>query len=417
MIVDVKRNRELKLKNAQNTQNENRAETITLVVPEEYEDYNKKIVFITPNGNVWDIITNNEYKITNAITKYKDVEFYIWLTKEVDGHTIDFRTKTKPLIFFNNIDASDEITEEEIGGVTTVINLLEEEIDKVENLNLEAEKIETVTTITITKKDGTTQEVEILDGAKGDKGDAPIRGVDYWTEEDKQEVEEEATQQIEGKIEEYNDNAALKTNTFNQNATEKTNNYNTNAEQKMSAYNTNATEKLNNYNTNATQKTTDYNTNASEKLSSYNQNATQKINAYDTNASDKLSAYNTNATQKVTDYNTNASDKLEAYNTNATQKINAYNTNATEKTQAFDEHTEEIQEEIEKLQTENARLKATLPTTTGTGQTVTLNKTAELDFVKPPLPMGNSEQVQYSGKNKFGINSNFPITKKRINFY
>ena len=73
MIADIKKNRKLLLTNARNTQNENRAETITLIVPEEYESFNKKIVFITPDGNVWDVITNNEYKITNAITKYKEV--------------------------------------------------------------------------------------------------------------------------------------------------------------------------------------------------------------------------------------------------------------------------------------------------------------------------------------------------------
>lgn len=54
---------------------------------------------------------------------------------------------------------------------------------------------------------------------------------------------------------------------------------------------------------------------------------------------------------------------------------------------------------IEALQIENARLKATLPTTTGEGTEVTLQNTAELEFIKPPLPRGNSEQVQYSGKN------------------
>ena len=58
--------------------------------------------------------------------------------------------------------------------------------------------------------------------------------------------------------------------------------------------------------------------------------------------------------------------------------------------------------DIEKLQTENARFKATLLTTGEvTGQDITLDKTAELEFIKPPLPMGNSEQVQYSGKNEF----------------
>ncbi|MEE0865503.1 MAG: hypothetical protein U0L98_01700 [Clostridia bacterium] len=137
MKVIAKKNRELALINAQNTQNENKAETIELTVPEEYEDYNKKIVFVTDDGIVWDIITNNEYKITNAITKYKQVDFYIWLTKEVNGESIDFRTKTKTLRFYHNEDASDEITPEEISGVNTVVNILEEEITKVDSLETE----------------------------------------------------------------------------------------------------------------------------------------------------------------------------------------------------------------------------------------------------------------------------------------
>lgn len=273
----------------------------------------------------------------------------------------------------------------------------------------------------IQKSNGATIEIEDKNGKttadvlNGEDGYTPVRGIDYWTEEDKQEVEEEATQQIEGKIEEYNENAAEKLNQYNQNSVQKTNDYNTNAEQKMSTYNTNATaklstynsnatEKFNNYNSNAEQKETNYNTNASSKLSEYNSNAETKKSAYDENATQKTNSFNTNATNKLTEYNTNHTEKMSAYNSNSTEKLNAFNENATQKTEDFDEHTEEIQDNIEKLQTENARLKATLPTTTGEGQNITLNKTAELEFKKPPLPMGNSEQVQYSGKNKFNIN-------------
>ena len=202
MKVIAKKNRELTLINAQNTQNENNVETITLVVPEEYEDYNKKIVFVTDDGTVWDIITNNEYKITNAITKYKQVDFYIWLTKEVDGENKDFRTKTRTLKFFHNKDASDEITPEEIHGVNTVVNILEEEIEKVENLNIEATKIGSTTTVTITKKDGTTESVEINDGANGQDGQdgqdgyTPQKGVDYYTQADKEEIENAVEEDI-----------------------------------------------------------------------------------------------------------------------------------------------------------------------------------------------------------------------------
>ena len=188
MKILAKQNRELIMINAQNTQNENDAEKIILQVPEQYEDFNKKIVFVTPDGNVWDIITNNEYLIKKAITKYKQVDFYIWLTKG----DVDFRSQTKTLKFYDNVDASDEITDEEIGRVNTVINLLEEEITKVENLeteidgkleevdtaidnihtaiqetenlNLDAEKVGQTTTITLTKKNGTTKVVHVDDG-------------------------------------------------------------------------------------------------------------------------------------------------------------------------------------------------------------------------------------------------------------
>lgn len=65
------------------------------------------------------------------------------------------------------------------------------------------------------------------------------------------------------------------------------------------------------------------------------------------------------------------------------------------------DNSQDIQdEEIERLQTENARFKATLPTTGEvTGQDITLDKTAEMEFIKPPLPMGNSEQESTTGKN------------------
>ncbi len=166
MKVIAKQNRDLVMINAQNTQNENDAEKILLQVPEKYEDFNKKIVFITPDGNVWDIITNNEYLIKKAITKYNQVDFYIWLTKD----DVDFRSQTKTLKFYHNVDASDEITDEEIGRVNTIVNILEEEIDKVENLNITAQKIGNTTTVTITKKDGTTESVEINDGVDGQNG-------------------------------------------------------------------------------------------------------------------------------------------------------------------------------------------------------------------------------------------------------
>lgn len=167
MKVLAKANRELVLINARNTQNENIVETIELEVPEKFEDFNKKIVFITDDGIVWDLFQDNQYRLQKAITKYKRVQFYIWLTKDDE----DWRSQTKQLIFYDNEDASGEITPEEISGVNTVINLLEDEISKVERLDITAEKVGKVTTLTITDKDGTQTSYEILDGEDGQDGD------------------------------------------------------------------------------------------------------------------------------------------------------------------------------------------------------------------------------------------------------
>lgn len=141
MKVKVQEDRTVYCINTAVTQNENDATEIEIVVPEQYQDFNKKIVFITDDGVVWDIIENNTYKITNAITKHKSVKFYIWLTK---GNQ-DFRSEEKTLIFNNNTNADKEITEEEIGGVNKVINLLESEITKV--TDLENELTELITDI------------------------------------------------------------------------------------------------------------------------------------------------------------------------------------------------------------------------------------------------------------------------------
>ena len=170
------------------TQNENDATELEIVVPEQYQDFNKKIVFITDDGVVWDIIENNTYKITNAITKHKSVKFYIWLTKDNQ----DFRSEEKTLIFNNNTNADKEITEEEIGGVNKVINLLESEITKV--TDLENEVTELITDIQnkldngeFNGKDG----VNGKDGQNGKDGNDGKSAYEIWIEQGNEGTEQD----------------------------------------------------------------------------------------------------------------------------------------------------------------------------------------------------------------------------------
>ena len=176
MNISVDKNREINIsgENEKGTQNENLIQSLTLQVPEEYSGYNKKIVFII-NGTeiLWDLFDENDtYVLGTAITQYESVDYYIWLTHEDK----DFRTKTRTLYFNQNKDASGQITPEEISGVNTVIALLEEEITKVDNINIVATKENQVTTITITDKDGESHSVEIPDGQ-----DAKINGYNTIT--------------------------------------------------------------------------------------------------------------------------------------------------------------------------------------------------------------------------------------------
>ena len=51
------------------------------------------------------------------------------------------------------------------------IDIANSKLNQIDNLDIDAEKIDNITTVTIEKKDGTEKIVEILDGEKGEKGD------------------------------------------------------------------------------------------------------------------------------------------------------------------------------------------------------------------------------------------------------
>jgi len=166
MVIIVKENRELIIKNAENTQNENDVETIYLTVPEKYEDFNKKIAFVTEEGVKWGLVENNTYKIERSITKYGDVQIYVWLTKEDQ----DFRSVEEPLHFNINHNVEGEITPEEKSSMEEAIEVLESEIVKVETMDIDAIKVENIATITITDKEGNQKVIHISDGENGTDG-------------------------------------------------------------------------------------------------------------------------------------------------------------------------------------------------------------------------------------------------------
>lgn len=109
---------------------------------------------------------------------------------------------------------------------------------------------------------GTTSDWQ-LSAKKGDVGPVgpkPINGVDYNTDEEKEEfkndVVSKATEEVEKNVADI-ENEAIEN--YNKNATQKITEYNTNANTQVESFNTNATSKTNDFNSNATTKTNEFN--------------------------------------------------------------------------------------------------------------------------------------------------------------
>ena len=166
MRIIINKNRNIKKENEYNTQNENKVTELTLELPQEYENWNKRIVFITDDGVFWDYIQDNTYLIKKNVTQYERVQFYIWLT---NGEQ-DYRTETKDLFFNKNIEADDQIpTEEQIDGFNTLIATLNLEIEVVNNKETELNGIITDLQHKL--------DTDYFKGEKGDKGDTGDQGI------------------------------------------------------------------------------------------------------------------------------------------------------------------------------------------------------------------------------------------------
>ena len=148
---------------------------------------------------------NDTYTIPlkNVLTKEGKIEMQLVITETSETEEIPvFKSNVFYLYCNKSINAVNEAPssyELWIETANAKLNLMDEALAEVDNLDIDANKVDTTTTIEITKKDGTTKEVEILDGEKGDtgeqgipgekgdkgeKGDTPVKGVDYFTPQD-----------------------------------------------------------------------------------------------------------------------------------------------------------------------------------------------------------------------------------------
>lgn len=128
--------------------------------------------------------------IKSEITKYSGCIAQLVIDEGTDENSIPiFKSLYVGLIVAESINATTEVPER----YTEWIDSANAKLNQMDNLDLEVSKEDNMSILTITKKDGTQESVEVLDGEKGDKGDkgdegdkgyTPVKGVDYFTQED-----------------------------------------------------------------------------------------------------------------------------------------------------------------------------------------------------------------------------------------
>lgn len=120
----------------------------------------------------------------NNVSLFDEEGYYIFEISYYDGDSKLTSVFGKLPVAQEQVVIGDEIVEpylpifdELVQEVDIKIAEMESAMQGADNLDIEAEKVDKTTTITITRKDGTTEEVEILDGLDGEKGEQGEPGV------------------------------------------------------------------------------------------------------------------------------------------------------------------------------------------------------------------------------------------------
>lgn len=153
---------------------------------DEFIDGVARLEIELPNGNKSYAMMTKENEtytlpIRNFLTKNGKILLQIVITEGMEDESpIVFKGKTFYFVINSSINAEieeDSSYDQWIDVANSKLLEVDDAIDEANNLDIEAEKVDTTTTITITKKDGTTEEVEIQDGERGADGQQGIDGV------------------------------------------------------------------------------------------------------------------------------------------------------------------------------------------------------------------------------------------------
>lgn len=377
------------------TQNENNITVLKIEVPEQYENWNKRIVFITPDGNFEDIIENNTYILTKEITKYEEVEAYIWLTEKADTteESIgDFRSKTFPLSFYLNENPNTEApTDKQIDIYNSLLTALNVEIEEVKQINKDFTKLKQDVEQSESSRNTSEKAREKAETERATAESTRKKNESDRIINENGRAEAENIRSNAEKTRQANESKRIANETARKLAEEnreKTTKEAVNNIKDLSAsYEQLAEEKkteLNNY-------TTNLETSLKNKLDTYEEGKEEELDIHKTTLETEMTnTFNTNASTKKTEYDNNATSKLEEYNNNSTTKLAEFNENA-----------ESYEKRIAELETERDEIAEQMPwNTTEIQESIHIEDSAKYSRNKLDL-FGNLKQETREGYNLF----------------
>ena len=157
---------------------ENLQENIIFKFENEFVNGTARVEITTQDGTKSYIMTTKQNEtyilpVKSIITKKGLNTMQLVITQGTNDEEIPiFKSKTFSFYIDESINAESEAPEE----YPQWIDEANTKLNELDNIDIDIEKVNHTATITITKKDGTQQEVEIYDGEKGDKGDTGARG-------------------------------------------------------------------------------------------------------------------------------------------------------------------------------------------------------------------------------------------------
>jgi len=145
---------------------------------------NKAVFFSVDNQTNRKIMNINDGVCDYPAEVLKDAgDYFIGVYGfEVENEELKLRLSPEPQKFtvkngsyVEGMEDGSEITpsqfEQYCAEMERLAREVEESLEGIDNINISGQKVGKITTITITKKDGTNYDVEVLDGEKGEKGD------------------------------------------------------------------------------------------------------------------------------------------------------------------------------------------------------------------------------------------------------